>query len=78
MIVGLAMFQEGAVASHAFVYSAGRMQDLNALIPAHSGWVLTEATSINDAGRIVGEGLPNGVERTFLLTPNSSLVRPRN
>lgn len=59
-IVGVAMFIDGSVSSHAFLYKDGHMQDLNTLIPAQSGWVLTSATSINDAGRIVGAGTLNG------------------
>jgi len=59
--------------SSAFIYSNGVMHDLNKLIPAGSGWNLTEATGINDAGQIVGLGVPNG----FLLTPiYKALVRP--
>jgi probable HAF family extracellular repeat protein len=46
------------------------MQDLNKLIPAHSGWVLETAYSINDAGQIVGYGTLNKQQRAFLLTPN--------
>ncbi len=53
----------------AFVYRAGRMTDLNALIPAHSGWVLEKAQGINDRDQIVGKGLHHGQERAFLLTP---------
>ncbi|MDQ3753702.1 MAG: HAF repeat-containing protein [Acidobacteriota bacterium] len=53
----------------AFLYSDGKMQDLNRLIPAHSGWVLYEAREINDAGQIVGNGMVNGQQRAFLLTP---------
>ncbi len=54
---------------HAFVYSSGKMKDLNKLIPAGSGWVLLEANSINDSGQIVGMGMHNGQEHAFLLTP---------
>ena len=57
------------IVNHAFVYRASCMTDLNALIPAHSGWILEEARSINDAGQIVGQGLHHGQERAFLLTP---------
>jgi len=39
---------------HAFIYSDGVMQDLNKLIPADSGWLLTEAKGINGSGQIVG------------------------
>ena len=41
---------------HAFVYSGGKMKDLNAMIPAKSGWVLIDAASINASGQIVGRG----------------------
>jgi len=64
----LPLFQPGLM-KHAFVYRRGRMADLNALIPAHSGWVLEEAQAINDRGQIVGRGLHHGQERAFLLTP---------
>jgi probable HAF family extracellular repeat protein len=54
---------------HAFIYSGGRMRDLNSLIPANSGWVLTEAREINNSGQIVGNGIKDGHQRGFLLTP---------
>jgi probable HAF family extracellular repeat protein len=56
---------------HAFVYTAATgMVDLNALIPANSGWLLTDASAINDAGQIAGTGYaPNGYTHAFLLTP---------
>ena len=58
-----------AVTLHAFLYSKGIMQDLNDLIPPLSGWILSEARSINEAGQIVGNGILGGQERGFLLTP---------
>ena len=51
--------------------SGGAPRDLNDFIPINSGWVLTEARGVNDAGQIVGNGLLNGQPRAFLLTPNS-------
>jgi len=59
-------------ASHAFVWNAhthNGMRDLNALIPANSGWELQEAVAINVAGQIVGVGAVNGQQHAFLLTP---------
>ena len=53
----------------AFIYNDGLMQDLNELIPAESGWLLTEAKGINESGQIVGYGFINGERRAFLLTP---------
>jgi probable HAF family extracellular repeat protein len=49
--------------------TTGQLTDLNSLIPAGSGWVLNEATGINDPGQIVGTGTINGVSHAFLLTP---------
>ena len=54
---------------HAFVYRNGRMLDLNNLIPPGSGWALTQANGINDAGEIVGYGMIAGQQHAFLLTP---------
>ena len=53
---------------HAFLWENGTMTDLNTLIPAESGWILTAATAINDNGDIVGTGLLNGQAHGFLLT----------
>jgi len=45
-------------------------EDLNHLIPAHSGWALDQGESINDSGQIVGSGpSPGGANHGFLLTP---------
>jgi probable HAF family extracellular repeat protein len=45
------------------------MLDLNNLTPPDSGWLLTEAKDINDAGQIVGIGIVDGRQHAFLLTP---------
>ncbi len=53
---------------HAFLYSSGKMTDLNSLLPAGSGWTLESALAINGAGDIVGAGInPAGETHTFLL-----------
>jgi probable HAF family extracellular repeat protein len=67
VVVGQSTFQS---TYHAFVYSSGTMKDLNKLIPAGSGWVLLSANAINNLGQIAGEGLHNGKQRGFLLTPH--------
>jgi probable HAF family extracellular repeat protein len=71
VVVGESTYQKHAtsIVYHAFVYSNGKMQDLNKLIPAGSGWVLSTAYSVNDAGQIVGYGTHNKQQRAFLLTP---------
>lgn len=58
------------VTGRPFVWSAAKgMQDLNKLLPAHSGWVLHTVTGINAWGQIVGSGTHNGLTHGFLLTP---------
>jgi probable HAF family extracellular repeat protein len=59
----------GFLVYHAVVYRNGAPVDLNKLIPSRSGWVLSEATGINDAGQIVGNGTLRGVQHGFVLTP---------
>jgi CSLREA domain-containing protein len=41
--------------------------DLNTLLPANSGWTLSSALAINNAGDIVGQGTLNGVTADYLL-----------
>ncbi|MCB1785818.1 MAG: DUF3466 family protein [Gammaproteobacteria bacterium] len=53
---------------HAFLWEDGQMTDLNDRVAADSGWILTAATAINDAGDVVGTGLLNGQVHGFLLT----------
>jgi probable HAF family extracellular repeat protein len=54
---------------HAFLYETGGLLDLNASIPADSGWELEWAFDINNDGQIVGYGLVNDKFRAFVLTP---------
>ena len=55
---------------YATMWVDGELIDLNDLIPADSGWVLHEATDINEVGQIVGGGFnPDGLGRGFLLAP---------
>ena len=58
----------------AFIFRDGMMQDLNDLIAANSGWVLSRAVDINDAGQIVGSGFKDGQPKAFLLTPTQPLL----
>ena len=56
---------------HAFVYQAGKMKDLNTLVPK-SAWVLFEARGVNNAGEIICTGLnAAGNQHAFLLTPSN-------
>ena len=46
----------GDTAKHAFLYSDGSMTDLNSLLDPQSGWIISEATGINDSGQIAANG----------------------
>jgi probable HAF family extracellular repeat protein len=60
--------------SVAFIWENGTLTDLNAMLPANSGWELLQAVFINDAGRIAGVGVYNGVSQWFIM----DLVGPNN
>ena len=67
--------------TRAFVYAGGKMYDLATLVNNNStGWRLSFATGINNAGQITGTGLvqgPNGTEQHgFLLTPVTAPAGP--
>jgi probable HAF family extracellular repeat protein len=52
---------------HAFLWqNGGPMVDLNTLLPASSGWVLSGATGINDNQQIVGTGSYDGTASGFV------------
>ncbi len=57
----------------AVLWQNGTVTDLNALIPANSGWQLLQGNAINSQGQIVGYGMsPAGHFHGFLLTPTTS------
>ena len=60
----------------AFLHDGTGMIDLNTILVDGVGWLLTEATGINDLGQIVGTGTFNGESRAFLLTPVSDVPEP--
>ena len=68
-IVGASVHNTTTTDTHAFIYENGVMKDLNSMIPAKSGWVLTSATGIDDAGEIAGTGIYNGATMAFRLEP---------
>lgn len=54
----------------AFVYSGGKMKNLNNLISTRAGWTMYEARGINNAGQIACSGMrSDGAQHAFLLTP---------
>jgi probable HAF family extracellular repeat protein len=50
----------------AWLWQNGVMTDLNTLLPANSGWVLSEADGINDSQQIVGQGIINGQNHAYV------------
>jgi probable HAF family extracellular repeat protein len=74
-VVGESLLGDNST-QHAFLYTTETgMLDLNAHLPAGSGWVLTEARAINDRGQITGVGMFGGRTRGFLLTRFPSVLR---
>jgi probable HAF family extracellular repeat protein len=55
----------GALNAHPYVWQDGQDMDLNQLIDANSGWILMDATAINDLGQIVGTGSRVGANDGF-------------
>lgn len=53
----------------AFLWRAGKQYMLTDLISPSDGWILTEATAINNHGQIIGIGRHHGLSHAFLLTP---------
>ena len=57
--------------ARATLWDNGQAIDLNSLLPANSGWILTSAGSISNSGEITGTGLFDFVSATFQLTLGS-------
>ncbi len=65
-------------AFHAFLFTEGRMYDLNQLLLDAPRWELLQAVGINDQGQIVGVGLLDGQDHGFLLNPAGRAGEPRS
>jgi probable HAF family extracellular repeat protein len=70
-IVGWSQIGTPPGGRHAFLFTKGVLLDLNKCLPPNSGWMLSEATAINDRGQIAGVGSYRQARTTygFLLTP---------
>ena len=70
-------YTTGGSQPRAFYYANGTMSDLNTLIRPGTGWSLSEATGINDAGQITGGSLAtvgsSHVLHPFLYTPANGI-----
>ena len=75
-VVGTAVKGNG---QRAFFYSAGKLNDLNDLLPEIEQldqWTLQSAAGINRSGAIVGTGTHAGLKRAFLALPATVIGRP--
>ena len=61
---------------HAFLWENGSMHDLNDFVAADSGWLLEQASAINDLGWIAGYGSRDGEQLGFLLIPVAPPLKP--
>jgi probable HAF family extracellular repeat protein len=69
----------GNSAFHGFIYSGGQMQDLNKLLVPNSGWIVTEAAGINEAGQIACSGhIPGATEYSGNFYLHALLLTPVN
>ncbi|MEN9572896.1 MAG: hypothetical protein RL514_751 [Verrucomicrobiota bacterium] len=67
-IVGAAQLASGE--HRAFLWRDGKLWELNQFLPPNSGWILLEATDLNEAGQIVCLArTKNGQLRAVLMTP---------
>lgn len=67
-VVGATNLSSGE--ARAFLWQNGVMRDLTELLTPGSGWILTSAEDIDDAGRIAGQGLFQGSLMPFIALPN--------
>ena len=68
-MIAAALNAKDQAVGNGFFYSNGSVQSIVSLLPSNSGWSNLNATGINDAGQIIGQGLINGQEQAFLMTP---------
>ena len=67
VVVGWSLGKDGS--ARAVIWDAhGNAVDLNSLVDAR-GWLLQQATRIDDDGSVHGIGLKNGVATAFRISP---------
>jgi probable HAF family extracellular repeat protein len=85
-VVGISLPACDLSVAHAFLWEKGSMVDLNTLIPHDSGLQLVYGEAINDAGEIVGIGVPPGVSpldvevlgHAYVLIPRDEIADPQD
>jgi hypothetical protein len=73
-MIAAALNNSDQAVGNGFLYSNGSIQSLLSLLPTNSAWSNLNATGINDAGQIVGQGLFNGQEVAFEMSPNTHSI----
>jgi uncharacterized membrane protein len=73
-MVAAALNDKDQAVGTGFLYSKGSVQSLLSLLPSGSGWSNLNATGINDAGQIVGQGTYNGQLEAFEMNPSAANV----
>ena len=71
-MIAAALNNKDQAVGNGFLYNNGTIQALTSLIFSSSGWSSLNATGINDSGQIIGQGLVNGQEHAFLMTPEAN------
>lgn len=69
--VALAINDLGQVVGTDYLYDGSELRRLTELIGPQSGWSQLDGVDINDLGQIVGQGMLDGRQRAFLMTPMS-------
>jgi hypothetical protein len=62
--------------NEAVLWVQGLSYNLTSLIQGGTGWQLSSGVDINDHGQITGQGMFDGVEHGFLLTPMAPVPEP--
>jgi probable HAF family extracellular repeat protein len=74
---GFTGFGQDHWVQHAFIWQNGALTDLNSLIDPTSGWVIEDATAINDLGQIAGKACMGGTCYAVRLDLVSAVPEPR-
>jgi uncharacterized membrane protein len=65
----LAMNDWGEVVGGQYIWYGGQLYNVNDLLPANSGWTITDVSDVNDWGQIVGTGIYDGQTEAFIANP---------
>ncbi len=72
--IATALNDSDQIVGNNFLYTGGQILPLTNFLLPNSGWSNLYATGINNKGQIIGQGLFNGQEEAFLMTPITQTV----